>query len=90
MGQKANLKTVRHLKDETIIVSNNTNLKKRFNELDFKRHLIFLFFKKNVLITNLTLNLINSYFFLNLTLFFCSSTIASLKKKSKTKKNSSN
>lgn len=85
MAQKANLKTVRNLKDDTIIVLNDNNLKKKFDELDSQRYLISLFFRKNVLITNLTLVSVNNRLFLNLTIFFCSSIVAFLKKKNRTK-----
>ena len=83
MGQKANIKTLRNLKQHTTTILNSNNLKRRFNELNFKKHLVHLFFKKKILVTNLTINSSNNYLFLNLKVFFCSSAIAFFKKKIK-------
>jgi hypothetical protein len=85
MGQKTNLKTLRNLKNNNIITLDNNNLKKKFDELDFKRNIIHLFFKKKIIVTNIVSSCINNCLFLNLNLFFCSSTISFLKKKLKKK-----
>jgi len=86
MGQKANLQTIRKvLRSINLIVKSPKEFIVGFNFLSYFNR---FFVKKNVILTNVTLNFINNRAQLNLELFYRTALTKKLKKKLKTKKKS--
>jgi len=80
MGQKANLQTLRNsLKNPLSLATSNSKIISK--KLNFIKYIIQLFFKKNIIISELTLNLVNNQLFLNLILFFRSAKLLTFKNK---------
>jgi hypothetical protein len=81
MGQKSNVSTLRVAQKNLSFLENDKESKKYLYGLKFMTLLQQFLNRKNILLTDRTLNLINNQCFLNLTLFFKAARLAIYKKK---------
>jgi hypothetical protein len=86
MGQKSNVSTLRTSHKNLSFLENDKESKKYLYGLKFMTLLQQFLNRKNILLTDRTLNFINNQCFLNLTLFFRSARLTIYKKKLKKKK----
>jgi len=79
MGQKANLATVRpSTKSLSLLSSNSKSYTFLYNFLNLLK---LLFYKKNVIVADTTLNIVNNQLYLNLHFFYKSIKTSTYKKK---------